>query len=250
MWTLPVLIFAVLFALAVPIGLYMARVFDGGLRIPGWLKRIEEKLDTGPQSWKQYCVAFMLFNIVTFVFGFAVLSLQPYLPLNPDGKGMLSPSMIFHTTVSFMTNTNQQHYSGEVHLSYFSQLFFVCWKQMLSPIIGLAALLAIIRGLRGDKHMGNFYLDLWRGVTYFFAPLCLLVGALLIAGGVPMTLEGSAKASVVAAGAMGNDDSGAAKPQEICRGPVAAIIAVKQFGTNCGRYFPINSAHPFENPTS
>ncbi len=250
MWTLPVLILALVFALAVPIGLFMARVFDGGLRVPGWLKWIEEKVDTGPQSWKQYCVAFMLFNIVTFVFGFAVLSLQPYLPLNPDGKGMLSPSMIFHTTVSFMTNTNQQHYSGEVHLSYFSQLFFVCWKQMLSPIIGLAALLAIIRGLRGDKHMGNFYLDLWRGVTYFFAPLCLVVAVLLMAGGMPMTLDGSAKASVVEAGAMGNDDNGAAKPQEICRGPVAAIVAVKQFGTNGGGYFAINSAHPFENPNS
>src|SRR5260370_26453207 len=205
MWTLPVLIFAVLFALAVPIGLYMARVFDGGLRIPGWLKRIEEKLDTGPQNWKQDCVALMLFNIVTFVFGFAVLSLQPYLPLTPDGKVMLSPSMIFHTAVSFMTNTNQQHYSGEVHLSYFSQLFFICWKQILSPIIGLAALLAIIRGLRGDKHMGNFYVDLWRGVAYFYVPLCLVVATLLIAGGMPMTLEGRVMAATVEAGALVTD---------------------------------------------
>src|SRR5205807_905521 len=166
--------------------------------------------------------------------------LQPYLPLNPDGKGMLAPTTIFHMTISFMTNTNQQHYSGEVHLSYFSQLFFVCWKQILSPVIGLAALLAIIRGLRGDKQMGNFYLDLWRGLAYFYVPLCLLVGVLLIAGGVPMTLEGSAKATTVEAGAMGTDDSGAAKQQEIARGPVAAIVAVKQFGTNGGGYFGAN----------
>src|SRR5258708_38075014 len=145
----------------------------------------------------------MISNVVTFVFGFAVLSLQPYLPLNPDGKGMLAPTTIFHTAVSFMTNTNQQHYAGEVHFSYFSQLFFVCWKQMLSPIIGLAALLAIIRGLRGDKHMGNFYLDLWRGVTYFFAPLCLVVAVLLMAGRAPLTLEGSAKAFRVEGAALG-----------------------------------------------
>jgi K+-transporting ATPase ATPase A chain len=250
MWTLPILILVSTFALAVPVGLYMARVFDGGLRLPDWLKWIEEKVDTGPQNWKQYCVAFMLFNIVTFVVGFAVLSLQPYLPLNPDNKGMLSPSMIFHTAVSFMTNTNQQHYSGEVHLSYFSQLFFICWKQILSPIIGLAALLAIIRGLRGDKHMGNFYVDVWRGIAYFYVPICLVVALLLISGGMPMTLEGSAKAATVEGGAMGNDDTGAAKPQEICRGPVAAIVTVKQYGTNGGGYFAINSAHPFENPNA
>ena len=94
---------------------------------------------------------------------------------------MLAPSMIFHTAISFMTNTNQQHYSGEVHLSYFSQIFFVCWKQILSPVIGLAALVAIIRGLRGDKNMGNFYLDMWRGVAYFYIPLNLIVGVLLLA---------------------------------------------------------------------
>lgn len=250
MWTLPILILAVTFVLAIPIGLYMARIFEGRCQLPGWLRWVEARLDTGPQNWKQYCWAFMLFNLVTFVVGFTVLSLQPYLPLNPDSKGMLSPTMIFHTAVSFMTNTNQQHYSGEVHLSYFSQLFFVLWKQMLSPIIGLAALLAIIRGLRGDKHMGNFYLDVWRGVAYFFVPLYLIVALLLMAGGVPMTLEGSAKATTVEPGVMGNDDSGAAKPQEIARGPVAAVIAAKQFGTNGGGYFAINSAHPFENPNS
>ncbi len=214
------------------------------------MRWIEQRLDTGPQNWKQYALAFMLFNLVTFIVGFAVLTLQPYLPLNPDGKGMLSPSMIFHTVISFMTNTNQQHYSGEVHLSYFSQIFFICWKQILSPIIGLAALLAIIRGLRGDKHMGNFYVDLWRGIAYFYVPVCFLVAVLLVAGGVPMTLKGNAKVATVEKGAMGQDDAGADKPQEIARGPVAAVIAVKQFGTNGGGFFAINSAHPFENPTS
>src|SRR5215831_17038371 len=197
MWTLPILILLATFVLAVPIGLYMARIFDGRLRAPGWLRWFEERLDTGPQDWKQYALAFMLFNLVTFVVGFAVLTLQPYLPLNPDNKGMLSPSTVFHTAISFMTNTNQQHYSGEVHLSYFSQLFFICWKQILSPVIGLAALLAIIRGLRGDRHMGNFYVDLWQGVVYWFVPLCLVVGVLLLAAGVPMTLQGNAQVATL-----------------------------------------------------
>jgi K+-transporting ATPase ATPase A chain len=229
----------------------MAWVFEGRYRLPSWLRWIEDRLNTGPQNWKQYCWAFMLFNLLTFVVGFVILSLQPWLPLNPDNKGMLSPTTIFHTTISFMTNTNQQHYSGEVHLSYFSQLFFICWKQILSPIIGLAALLAIIRGLRGDKDMGNFYLDLWRGVVYFYVPLCFIVAVLLIAGGVPMTLEGSAEVTTVEPGAMGTDSEG--QPiltQSIARGPVAAIVAVKQFGTNGGGYFGANSAHPFENPNS
>ena len=173
LWVLPILIIGATFVLAIPIGLYMAWVFEGRFRVPTWLA-----LDRGAPGHRAAELEAVCPRVhaastwSTFVVGFAVLSLQPYLPLNPDDKGMLAPTTIFHTTVSFMTNTNQQHYSGEVHLSYFSQLFFICWKQILSPVIGLAALLAIIRGLRGDQHMGNFYLDLWRGVVYCLrAPL-------------------------------------------------------------------------------
>src|SRR5258706_2067397 len=104
MWTLPILVFALTFVLAVPLGLYMAWVFEGRYRLPRWLSWVEGRLDTGPQSWKQYCLSFLWFNLATFVVGFLVLSLQPYLPLNPDGKGMLSPSTIFHTAISFLTS--------------------------------------------------------------------------------------------------------------------------------------------------
>ena len=162
---------------------------------------------------------------------------------------MLAPTTIFNTVCSFLTNTNLQDYSGEVHLSYFSQLFFVCWKQAISPMIGIAALLAIIRGLRGDKHMGDFYVHLWRGTVYVYLPLCLIVGVLLISSGVPMTLDGNAAATTLDPGAMGADSNG--QPtlvQQIARGPVAAIVAVKQFGTNGGGFFGANSTHPFENP--
>jgi len=192
MWFLPILIVGLAVGLSVPLGRYMARVLDpkdsGGSRHRLAWNAVERWLDTGPQNWKQYCFALLGFNVLAFIVGFAVLALQPVLPLNPDGKGMLSPTTIFNTAASFLTNTNLQHYSGEVHLSYFSQLFFICWKQFVTPAIGLAALLAVTRGLRGDAHMGNFYVDLWRGVLYVFLPLSFVVALLLVVGGVPMTL--------------------------------------------------------------
>jgi K+-transporting ATPase ATPase A chain len=235
MWILPILIVGTAAALSVPLGLYLARVLDR----PGPMNALERRLDTGPQDWKRYCLAMLGFNVAAFVVGFAVLALQPYLPLNPDGKGMLSPTTIFNTACSFLTNTNLQHYSGEVHLSYFSQLFFISWKQFVTPTIGLAALLAVTRGLRGDPHLGNFYLDLWRGVAYVFVPLSFIVALLLVAGGVPMTLEGNATVTTLEGG-----------EQTIARGPVAAVVAIKQLGTNGGGFFGTNTAHPFENPTA
>jgi K+-transporting ATPase ATPase A chain len=249
MWTLPIVIFLIALALAIPLGLYMAGIFDHRLRAPGWLRWVERRVDTGPQNWKQYAIALLLFNVAAFAVGFVILALQPFLPLNPDGKGMLAPSMIFHTATSFLSNTNQQHYSGEIHLSYFSQLFFVCWKQFITPSIGLCALLAIIRGLRGDNDMGNFYVDLWRTVMYLFVPVALVVGVLLMAGGMPMTLQGAAQVATVDQGAMGVDPQGVPLLQQIARGPVAAIVSIKQLGTNGGGYFGPNCAHPFENPS-
>ncbi|MFO0928557.1 MAG: potassium-transporting ATPase subunit KdpA [Gemmataceae bacterium] len=234
MWFLPLFLIGLSVALAVPLGWYLARVLDRPAG--GWLERW---LDTGPQDWKQYCYSLLTFNAVVFVFAFAVLAGQPYLPLNPDTKGMLAPSTLFNTAASFLTNTNLQHYAGEVHLSYFSQLFFVCWKQFVGPAIGLAALLAVVRGLRGDAHLGNFYLDTWRGVVGVMLPLCLVVAVVLVAGGVPMTLKGAAKVTTLEGG-----------EQTIARGPVAAVLAPKQLGTNGGGFFGTNSAHPFENPNA
>ena len=129
-------------------------------------------MNTGPQDWKQYAIAMLLFNTVMFVFGFLVLSIQPAMPLNPDGKHMLAPTTIFNTVCSFLTNTNLQHYSGEQHLSYFSQLFFVCWNMFVSASVGFCCLAAIIRALRSDPHMGNFYLDMWRVVRLYVCAPC------------------------------------------------------------------------------
>ena len=252
MWTLPLLIFMATVALAIPLGFYMALIFGSHARIPSWLRWVESRVDSGPQNWKQYAIALVLFNMSLFVVGFALLAIQPLYPefLNPDGKKMLAPSTIFNTLCSFLSNTNLQHYAGEVHLSYGSQLFFVCWKQFVTPAIGLCALLAIVRGLRGDAHMGNFYVDLWRSVAYLFIPLALILAIFLIASGVPMTMEGNAKVATLQPDAMGQDEKGVNKLQEIARGPVAAIVAIKQLGTNGGGFFGANSAHPFENPTA
>lgn len=252
MFLLPLLIVGSAVLLAWPLGQWMARVMDGRLQPPRPLRGLEERLDTGPQDWKQYCFALLFFNLAAFAIAFALLALQLYHPafLNPDGKGMLSPTTIFNTLCSFVTNTNLQHYAGEVHLSYGSQLFVICWNQFYSPAVGLAALVAMIRGLRGDKHMGNFYVDLWRGFFYLMLPLALIAAVLLLASGMPMTLEGRAEATPLEPGAMGTDANGKSLPQAIARGPVAAIVAIKQLGTNGGGFFGANSAHPFENPTA
>jgi K+-transporting ATPase ATPase A chain len=249
-WILPVLIVATAVVLSIPVGYYLAWINDGRYRAPRWLRWLESRCDTGPQSWKQYVIALLLFNTMMFVFGYLVLSVQPQVGenLNPDGKGMLAPTTIFNTTASFLTNTNLQHYSGEVHLSYFAQLFFVVWNMFVSAAVGFGALAAVTRGLRGDPHMGNFYLDLWRVVVYVFLPASLIAGVVLMAGGMPMTLEKAAEASTLEPGAMGQDDKGLDKLQNIARGPVAAVLPIKHFGTNGGGFFGANSAHPFENP--
>jgi K+-transporting ATPase ATPase A chain len=174
-----------------------------------------------------------------FVFSYVVLALQPYLFLNPDGMKMLSPTTIFNTACSFITNTNLQHYSGEQHLSYASQLLVILWNMFVSASVGFCALAAIIRGLRGDKDMGNFYVDMWRVLVYVFLPSSLIMGFLLIAAGVPMTLGGAGEVMTLE-GIL----------QKIARGPVAALIPIKHLGTNGGGFFGANSAHPFENPTA
>ncbi len=259
MWLLPILIVGTTVLLSIPMGRYLAGIIDGQYKAPGPFRWIECQLDTGPQNWKQYAVSLMLFNTVMFVFGYIVLALQPHMPLNQkdsvfaDGKSMLSPTTIFNTAISFLTNTNLQHYSGEQHLSYFSQLVFVLWNMFVSAAVGFCALAAVIRGLRGDAHMGNYYVDMWRVVVYVFVPFSILTGILLIASGIPMTLEPAAEAQTVQVGSMGVDSvdgKDVPKPQVIARGPVGAILPIKHLGTNGGGFFGANSAHPFENPTS
>jgi len=250
MWLLPALLIVTAVALSIPLSAYFAWLMDGKYRAPAFLKRLEGLLDTGPQDWKQYTLALVVFNVALFVFGFVVLSLQPIAPLNPLGRGILAPSTIFNTVISFMTNTNLQHYSGDQHLSNFSQIFFILPNMFLSASVGFCALSAIIRAFRGEATVGNFFVDMWRVAIYIYLPVSLIFGALFIQQGMPMTYNSAEVATTLEPASMGVDDKGQAKPQTIIVGPVAAVIPIKMLGTNGGGFYGMNAAHPLENPTA
>jgi potassium-transporting ATPase potassium-binding subunit len=231
--------------LAWPLASAMTWAMNPGERTSGFRRSVDSLIRKlggqrvfEDQSWKQYTFSMLLFNGIMFIVVYATLSLQPLLPLNPDGKGALEPSLIFHTAASFATNTNLQHYSGEVSLSYFSQLFGLMWLQFVSAATGIAALTALARGLAGKAHVGNFYCDLMRAAFLVLLPLAVVVAVLLVLGGVPMTLQGAFMAKTLEGGL-----------QTVARGPVAAFVSIKQLGTNGGGFFGPNSAHPFENPS-
>ena len=250
MWTLPLLILVTAIVVSIPLSRYMGWILDGRYRAPRLLRWFETRLDSGPQDWKQYTVALLVFNVALFVFGFVVLSLQPLMPLNPLGRGMLAPSTIFNTVISFMTNTNLQHYSGDQHFSNFSQIFFILPNMFLSAAVGLCALTAIIRALRGEQLVGNFFVDMWRVVVYMFVPVALIVGVIFIQQGMPMTYKSDYQVTTLEPAAMGTADNGQAKQQTLIVGPVAAVIPIKMLGTNGGGFYGMNSAHPYENPSA
>jgi potassium-transporting ATPase potassium-binding subunit len=250
MWLLPISIIVFTIVIAVPLSRYMAKIMDGKYRAPGVLRWFEKRLDSGPQSWKQYTVALLVFNAMLFVYGYVVLSLQPRMPLNPRGLGMLAPTTVFHTVISFITNTNMQHYSGDVAFSNFSQIFFCIANFFLSASVGLCALAAIIRALRGDLALGNFFVDMWRVVVYMFLPAAFVISLVFLAQGMPMTYQNDYQVSTLEPAAMGTADNGQPKQQTIVVGPLAAFVPMKMMGTNGGGFFGMNSAHPFENPSA
>ena len=228
-----------------PLGRAMNWAMNPGAKVGGFrggaerfLEKAGGKVIVREEAWKEYVLSMLFFNGFMFIVVFAILAMQQVLPLNPDGKSALSPDQIFHTVASFTTNTNFQHYSGEVSLSYFSQIFGLMWLQFVSAATGIAALTALARGLAGQKLLGNFYRDLLRATFLVLLPLAVVVAVLLLAGGVPMTLRGTVTAKTIQ-GAL----------QTITRGPVAAFVAIKQLGTNGGGWFGANSAHPFEDPS-
>ncbi len=265
-WLHPFWAFALPIAASFPLGWSMYRSLDrpegstgkGLDAVPAFLCRLLGLREPARMNWRQYAVSFLVFNTVLFIITFGLLYTQQHFPLNPDGKNSLGAlgykdaagtdhpgadtAVVFNTVCSFVTNTNLQHYSGEQHLSYFSQMACIVWLMFVTPAAGLAVMLATLRGLRGDKDMGDFYFDLMRGVVFVLVPVALVIALLLVASGVPMTFEPAVAAKTL--------DGGATKfeTQTIARGPVAALVAIKQAGTNGGGFFGPNSAHPFENP--
>lgn len=220
-----------------PLGKYMAALFSNRfVRADGLFTRAMG--GTPAQDWKQYSIALLAFNAVMFIFVFGLLALQHVLPLNPDRQGAASLDLVFNTAASFTTNTNLQHYSGERTWSYLAQLGGLMWLQFVSAATGIAALAALARGIAGKGDMGNFFLDLQRAAFGVLLPLAIVVAAVIVLAGVPMTFEGAAHVTTL---------EGAT--QTIARGPAAAFVAIKQLGTNGGGFFGPNSTHPLENPT-
>jgi potassium-transporting ATPase potassium-binding subunit len=250
MWSLPISVMFVTTILAIPMSRYMARIMEGKYTPPRFFAWFEKRLNSGQQTWQQYAAALLIFNGALFIYGFIILAVQPIAPLNPRGLGMLAPTTIFNSVTSFMTNTNLQHYSGDVHFSNWSQIFFVILNQFVSASVGFCALTAIIRCFRAEKTVGNYFLDMWRVIVYMFVPVAFVVGILFMQQGMPMTYAASHQVSTLEPAAMGTADNGQPKQQTIVVGPVAAVIPIKMLGTNGGGFYGMNSAHPMENPTA
>jgi K+-transporting ATPase ATPase A chain len=166
-------------------------------RVDRWFRAIGGRAAQAGQDWQQYCVALLVFNVVMFSLSFGFMALQEWLPLNPDGKTALEGSLVFNTAASFTTNTNLQHYSGEVSMSHLSQLCALMWPQFVAAATGIAALTAMARGLAGRPTLGNFYVDLQRATFLVLLPMAVVVAVLNVLGGMPMTLAGAAKATTL-----------------------------------------------------
>jgi len=251
-------------ALAWPLGLYLARLMRGTpMRIDilfHWIEKpLYRVLGVDPahsMSWRGYVLAFLLSNMVLAVLTQAVFMTQAWLPFNPDNIPNLRWDTALHTMVSFLTNTNQQHYSGQAQLSYLSQMTGITGLQVITPMMGLALAVATLRALfakapaatTADTHtpvrvsVGNYYADVVRLCLRFLLPLCLLWALLLTWQGVPSTLAAGPQATPIDAGA-------GMATQKIPLGPVAAMVAAKQLGANGGGWYGPNSSVPLENPT-
>jgi K+-transporting ATPase ATPase A chain len=182
----------------------------------------------------------LLFSLAGTLFMYALMRLQGHLPFNPDGMSAVEPSVALNAAVSFVTNTNWQSYGGETTMSYLTQMLGMTTQNFISPAVGMAIAVALIRAFRRSSHdgIGNFWRDMIRSILYVLVPLSIVLALTLVLLGTPQTLQGAAEATTI---------EGAT--QSIARGPVASQVAIKQLGTNGGGFFNMNSAHPLENPS-
>jgi K+-transporting ATPase ATPase A chain len=248
----------------------MARVYEGqpcfGLeKVLGPIERIFYKLcgiDSNQEmSWKRYLSAILIFNLLAFVIVYAVQRLQFYLPLNPDHFTNTSRDLAFNTAISFISNTDWQAYSGETTMSHLTQMMVLGVQNFLSAATGMAVLVALIRGLsrKESRSLGNFWVDLTRGILYILLPLSIIWATLLVSQGVVQNFHSSQTVQVLqpASYVQSTPDANghtvsqtvSITQQNLPQGPVASQVAIKQLGTNGGGYFNTNSAHPYENPT-
>ena len=233
--------------LSYPLGKYIARVYKGEKTWLDFLRPVERMIfrlsgiNPGEEmNWKQFLRALLTVNLFWFVWGMVLLVLQGSLPLNPDGNLGQTAHQAFNTCISFMVNCNLQHYSGESGLTYFTQLFVIMLFQFITAACGMAAMAGIMKALaaKTTQTIGNFWNYLVLSVTRILLPLSLIVGFILIVEGVPMGFDDKMEVTTLEG-----------TVQQISQGPAAAIIPIKQLGTNGGGYFGVNSSHPLENPT-
>ena len=233
--------------LAYPLGKYIAKVYKGQKTWSDFMKPVERLIfkvsGINPQeemNWKQFLKALLILNAFWFVWGMVLLVTQHWLPLNPDGNGPQSPDQAFNTCISFMVNCNLQHYSGESGLTYFTQLFVIMLFQFITAATGMAAMAGIMKSIsaKTTKTIGNFWNFLVLSSTRILLPLSLIVGFILILQGTPMGFDGKMEVTTLEG-----------QEQLVSQGPAAAIVPIKQLGTNGGGYFGVNSSHPLENPT-
>ena len=249
--------------LAYPLGHYLADVMQTKpMKSDRFFKWIEQPIyavlnvkQVG-MNWRQYLGAFVLSNVLLLGASVTILMTQAWLPLNPDHIPNMNWDLALHTTISFLTNTNQQHYSGQSQLSYLSQMTVIVGLQYLSPIMGFALLVAMLRALflqsaqaedsEQNKwnriNLGNYWMDIIRPLFRFFIPLGFIFSLLLTFQGVPATLSAGPTAQIL-------EQSTEVKTQHIPLGPVAPMVAIKQLGSNGGGWYGPNSTVPLENPT-
>ena len=233
--------------LAFPLGKYIAKVYKGERTCLDFLKPVERwmyKLSgVNPEEemdWKKFLRALLVVNLFWFVWGMVLLVAQGVLPLNPDGNIGQTCHQAFNTCISFMVNCNLQHYSGESGLTYFTQLFVIMLFQFITAATGMAAMAGIMKALaaKTTQTIGNFWRYLVLSTTRVLLPLSLVVGMILIVEGTPMGFDGKMELTTLEG-----------QTQQVSQGPTAAIVPIKQLGTNGGGYFGVNSSHPLENPS-
>lgn len=241
-----VLTLAIFMILVIPMGTYMYHI---ATKQKTFADKIFNPLDNiiykichigrEGMNWKQYALHLLTTNAVMVFIGYLVLRLQGILFANPNGIEAMEPTLSFNTIISFMTNTNLQHYSGESGLSYLSQMLVIIFMMFVSAASGYAACMAFCRGLAGkQKDVGNFYEDMVRITTRILIPVSFIAGLLLIWQGVPQTLEANQTVQTIEG-----------QFQDLAMGPVASLESIKHLGTNGGGFFGANSTTPFENPT-
>lgn len=246
-----------LLLLVKPLGLFMARVYEGERTfldpVLGPVERLLYRLSgvraDEEMNWKTYAIAMLLFNGLGLFLLYGLQRLQGFLPLNPMGLGAVTPDSSFNTAVSFASNTNWQGYGGEVTMSYLTQMAGLTVQNFVSAATGMAVLIALVRGLarRSAQTIGNFWVDLVRTILYILLPLCIVGALILVSQGVVQTL--SAYETVPLLQPTTDADGNTITEQILAVGPAASQIIIKQLGTNGGGFFNVNSAHPFENPT-